>query len=44
MEIKITMELALALIDYLQTKPYAEVHRLIEALLKSEKVESLPDV
>jgi hypothetical protein len=44
MEIKITIELPQALIDYLQTKPYAEVHRLIEALLKSEKVESLPDV
>jgi hypothetical protein len=39
MHIKLNLELAQALINYLQAKPYIEVHQLIEALLKCEKSE-----
>jgi hypothetical protein len=35
-EFKISQELAQALLNYLQTKPYAEVHALIGGLLRLE--------
>jgi hypothetical protein len=35
-EFKINQELAQALLNYLQTRPYAEVHGLIAALLRLE--------
>jgi len=39
MHIKVNLELAQTLINYLQAKPYIEVHQLIDALLKCEKAD-----
>ena len=38
-KVTISKELAQALLNYLQTKPFAEVHALIAELLKCEPVE-----
>lgn len=37
MKIVLSIEIAQALLNYLQTKPYAEVNQLISALLQAEK-------
>lgn len=39
MEYKISEKLAETLLQYLATKPYAEVFQLVEALQKLEKIE-----
>ena len=42
MEFKITSELAQEILNYLWTKPFIEVHKLIAELTKLEKIEPLP--
>jgi hypothetical protein len=37
MKLLISLELAQALVNYLQGRPYAEVHQLITALLQAER-------
>lgn len=37
MKLVIPIELAQALVNYLQGRPYAEVHQLITALLQAER-------
>lgn len=42
MEFKITSEVAQEILNYLWTKPFIEVHKLIGELTKLEKIETLP--
>lgn len=42
MKLIIDAELAQAILNYLQGKPFSEVHQLINALLQSERIEEEP--
>lgn len=41
MEYKISQELAQEIANYLQEKPYIEVHSLLAKLMKIEKIEEI---
>lgn len=38
MKIVLSIEVAQALVNYLQGRPYAEVHQLITAILQAERI------
>lgn len=40
MKIILTVELAQALLNYLQNRPYMEVHQFITALIQAEKLQA----